>query len=88
VRESLVGNIVGAKQGARVALALSSGRDVEAVSAIAVALAGEPTQATRLAARHRSSRVEWNRSRAKNTAAVPRLKNSVREPRIIGGHRD
>jgi hypothetical protein len=36
-----------AKPGARVVLALSSGRDVEAVSAIAVALAGEPTQATR-----------------------------------------
>jgi serine/threonine protein kinase/Flp pilus assembly protein TadD len=50
VREALVGNISQAKQQAQAALALSTGRDVEAVSAIALGLAGDSAQATRLAA--------------------------------------
>jgi eukaryotic-like serine/threonine-protein kinase len=50
VREALVGNMSQAKQQAQAALALSTGRDVEAVSAIALGLAGDTTQATRLAA--------------------------------------
>ncbi len=50
VREALVGNISQAKQQAQSALALSTGRDVEAVSAIALGLAGDSAQATRLAA--------------------------------------
>ena len=49
VREALVGNMSHAKQQAQAALALSTGRDVEAVSAIALALAGDAPQATRLA---------------------------------------
>jgi tetratricopeptide (TPR) repeat protein len=49
VREALVGNMSQAKQGAKAALALSTGRDVEAMSAIALGLAGEAPQATRLA---------------------------------------
>ncbi len=50
VREALVGNMSQAKQQAQAALALSNGRDVEAVSAIALGLAGVSAQATRLAA--------------------------------------
>ncbi len=50
VREALVRNMSQAKQQAQAALALSTGRDVEAVSAIALGLAGDSAQATRLAA--------------------------------------
>jgi tetratricopeptide (TPR) repeat protein len=49
VREALVGNMSQAKQGTTAALALSTGRDVEALSAIALALAGDSAQAMRLA---------------------------------------
>jgi len=49
VREALVGNMGLAKQQAQAALALSTGRDVESVSAIALGFAGDSTQATRLA---------------------------------------
>jgi tetratricopeptide (TPR) repeat protein len=48
-REALVGNMSLAKQQAQAALALSNGRDVEAISAIALSLAGDGAQATRLA---------------------------------------
>jgi serine/threonine protein kinase/tetratricopeptide (TPR) repeat protein len=47
--EALAGNATLAKQQAQAALALSNGRDVEASSAIALAIAGDPAQATRLA---------------------------------------
>jgi hypothetical protein len=50
MREALVGNMSLAKQQAQAALALSAGRDVEAVSAIALGLAGDAPQVTRLAA--------------------------------------
>ena len=50
LREALVGNMSQAKQQAQAALALSNGRDVETVSAIALGLAGDSAQATRLAA--------------------------------------
>jgi hypothetical protein len=54
LREALVGDVTGAKnfaqQQAQAALALSNGKDVDAVSAIALALAGDSSQATRLAA--------------------------------------
>jgi eukaryotic-like serine/threonine-protein kinase len=50
VREALVGNMSQAKQQAQAALALSTGRDVEALSTIALGLAGDSAQATRLAA--------------------------------------
>jgi tetratricopeptide (TPR) repeat protein len=50
VREALVGNMSQAKQQAQAALALSTGRYVEAESAIALGLAGDAPQATRLAA--------------------------------------
>ena len=50
LREALVGNMSLAKQQAQAALALSTGRDVEAISAIALGLAGDAAQATRLAA--------------------------------------
>ena len=49
VREALVGNMDRAKQQAKAALALSEGREVKALSAIALALAGDSAQATRLA---------------------------------------
>jgi serine/threonine protein kinase/Flp pilus assembly protein TadD len=49
VREALVGNMSQAKQQAQAALTLSTGRDVEAISAIALGLAGDAAQATRLA---------------------------------------
>jgi len=42
VREALVGNLALARHGANEALALSKGRDVTAMSAIALALAGDP----------------------------------------------
>jgi len=45
-----VGNMSQAKQQAQAALALSTGRGVEATSAIALGLAGDAPQATRLAA--------------------------------------
>src|SRR5437762_7247123 len=50
LREALVGNMSQAKQQAQAALALSNGRDVEGVSAIALGLAGDSAPATRLAA--------------------------------------
>ena len=50
VREVLVGNRELAKQQARAALARSNGRDVEGLSAIALALAGDSEHAKRLAA--------------------------------------
>jgi serine/threonine protein kinase/tetratricopeptide (TPR) repeat protein len=49
VREALVGNVGLAKQQARAALSLSTGRDVEDLSAIALGLAGDSAQATHLA---------------------------------------
>jgi eukaryotic-like serine/threonine-protein kinase len=49
VRESLVGNLALAKRQAKIALALSNGKDVEALSAAALGLAGDAAQASRLA---------------------------------------
>jgi DNA-binding winged helix-turn-helix (wHTH) protein/tetratricopeptide (TPR) repeat protein len=49
VREALSGNLPLARQQARAALALSQGRDVEAISAIALGLSGEAVQAAQLA---------------------------------------
>jgi len=49
VREALVGSITLAKPQAQAALSLSNGRDVEAMSAIALGLAGDSAQALRLA---------------------------------------
>jgi serine/threonine protein kinase/Flp pilus assembly protein TadD len=49
VREALVGNPASARQQAQGALALSTGRDVEAISAIALALAGDTSHASRIA---------------------------------------
>jgi tetratricopeptide (TPR) repeat protein len=48
VREVLVGNLALARQQAHAALSLSSGRDVEAISAVALGLAGDSAQAIRL----------------------------------------
>jgi eukaryotic-like serine/threonine-protein kinase len=50
VREALVGNMALAKQQAQAALALSNGRDVAGMSAVALARAGDSTRATWLAA--------------------------------------
>jgi serine/threonine protein kinase/Flp pilus assembly protein TadD len=50
LREALAGNSTRAQDDARSALSLSNGKDVEAVSATALALAGEAPQAARLAA--------------------------------------
>jgi len=49
VREALVGNMEQAKQQAHAALVLSKARDVEALSAIALGMAGDSAQAMRLA---------------------------------------
>ena len=49
VREALVGNMALAKQQAQIALRLSHSRDAEAVAAIAFGMAGDSTQAMRLA---------------------------------------
>lgn len=49
VREALAGNLAEARTQARAALALSRGRDIDAVAAIALALSGEPAEATNLA---------------------------------------
>ena len=49
VREALAGNADLAKQQARSALAISKGRDVEALSAMALGLAGDSAHATELA---------------------------------------
>ena len=49
VREALVGNPDLAKQQARAALALANGRDTEGLSGIALGMAGDSAQATRLA---------------------------------------
>jgi len=49
-REALVGNMSLARQQAQAALALSTGREVEGISAIALGVAGDAAQATRLAA--------------------------------------
>jgi eukaryotic-like serine/threonine-protein kinase len=49
VREALVGNLALAGQQARTALQRSENRDVKAISAIALGLAGDTAQATRLA---------------------------------------
>jgi len=49
-REALVGNMSLARQQAQAALALSTGREVEGISAIALGVAGDVAQATRLAA--------------------------------------
>jgi hypothetical protein len=48
-REALVGNMGPAKQQAQAALTLSDGKSVEAMSAIALGMAGDSPQATRLA---------------------------------------
>lgn len=49
VREALAGNVDVAKQGARAALALTNGREVQALAALALGLAGEPDEAEKLA---------------------------------------
>jgi hypothetical protein len=49
LREALAGNTLLAKQLARAALALSQGRDVEAISAISMGLAGDSVPAAHLA---------------------------------------
>jgi len=49
VREALVGNLALAKRQASSALALSNGKDVEALSATALGLAGDSAQSARLA---------------------------------------
>ena len=50
LREALVGNLSLSRQQAQVAVALSNGKDVSAISAISLALAGEAPQAARSAA--------------------------------------
>jgi eukaryotic-like serine/threonine-protein kinase len=49
VREAMVGDMALAKQKAQAALALANGKDDEAISAIALGLAGDSAQAARLA---------------------------------------
>ena len=50
LQAALVGNMSQARQQTQAALALSTGRDVQSTSAIALGLAGDAAQATRLAA--------------------------------------
>jgi hypothetical protein len=49
IREALVGNSVSARERAKSALTISSGKDAEAMSAIALSLAGDSAKATQLA---------------------------------------
>jgi tetratricopeptide (TPR) repeat protein len=49
VRDALLGNLVLARRKATVALALSQSKDVQAMAAMALALSGDDSQATRLA---------------------------------------
>jgi eukaryotic-like serine/threonine-protein kinase len=49
IREALVGNMVLAREQAQAALVLASGKNVEGISAIALGLAGDSSQAARLA---------------------------------------
>jgi serine/threonine protein kinase/Flp pilus assembly protein TadD len=49
LRDAFGGNTAGAKRQAQAALALSGGRDVDGIAAIAVGLAGDSAQAARLA---------------------------------------
>src|SRR6266513_3109706 len=49
IREALVGNTALVRRQVQAALAFSKGRDVEALSAIALGLAGDSAHATRLA---------------------------------------
>jgi DNA-binding winged helix-turn-helix (wHTH) protein/tetratricopeptide (TPR) repeat protein len=49
LREALAGNGALARHQAEAALAISNGRDIISISAIAIALAGDPAQASRLA---------------------------------------
>jgi DNA-binding winged helix-turn-helix (wHTH) protein len=60
IREALAGNIAVAKQSVKTALALSRSKDVEAMSALALALAGDSREATQLAS-------ELDRQFPKNT---------------------
>ena len=60
IREALAGNIAVAKQNVKTALALSRSKDVEAMSALALALAGDSREATQLA-------TELDRQFPKNT---------------------
>jgi eukaryotic-like serine/threonine-protein kinase len=60
IREALAGNIAAAKQSVKTALARSRSRDVEAMSALALALAGDSREATQLA-------TELDRQFPKNT---------------------
>jgi DNA-binding winged helix-turn-helix (wHTH) protein len=60
IRDALAGNIAVAKQNVKIALALSRSKDVEAMSALALALAGDSRQATQLA-------IELDRQFPKNT---------------------
>ena len=60
IREALAGNISVAKQSVKTALALSRSKDVEAMSALALALAGDSREATQLA-------TELDRQFPKNT---------------------
>ena len=50
LQEALVGNMSQARQQVQAALALSTGRDVQSISAITLGLAGDAAEATRLAA--------------------------------------
>jgi Flp pilus assembly protein TadD len=50
IREALVGNLALAKQDAQAALSLANGRDVQALSAIALGIAGDAEQSAQLAA--------------------------------------
>jgi eukaryotic-like serine/threonine-protein kinase len=60
IRDALAGNIAVAKQNVKIALALSRSKDVEAMSALALALAGDSREATQLA-------IELDRQFPKNT---------------------
>ncbi|MGH9406795.1 MAG: protein kinase domain-containing protein [Terriglobia bacterium] len=78
VREALAGNAGLAKQQARAALALSGGRDAEALAAVALGLAGDSGKAIRLAS-------DLDRRFPKGTIVQFEYLPMIRAASILGG---
>jgi eukaryotic-like serine/threonine-protein kinase len=78
LREALVANASLPRQKARAALALSNGRDVQAVSAVALALAGDSAEAMRLAN-------DLSQRFPKDTAVQTEYLPMMRAATILGG---
>jgi eukaryotic-like serine/threonine-protein kinase len=76
VREAVAGNLSAAKQQANAALALAKDTDVEAMSAVALGLAGAATQSTQLA-------TELNKNFPKGTTVQRNLLPTIRAATVL-----